>query len=133
MTQVYLPNEIFSNILSYCNESFEDKKQNHKAALIKDIDTYRLLREKYKGYKENFDDMIGSDYYEWMIWQIEVNGCTYEVALKEFDDEVSFKIGVVQDEYHKLTKDLFVKYKFINRKYIKMTEQEIEEFWTDIM
>jgi hypothetical protein len=133
MTQVYFPNEIFSNILSYCNESFEDKKQKHTKSLIKDIDTYRLLREKYKGYKENFDDMIGSEYYQWMIWSIEDNGYTYEDALKEFNDEVSFKIGVVQSEYHKLTKDLFVKYKFINRKYIKMTEQEIEEFWTDIM
>jgi hypothetical protein len=96
MTQVYLQNEIF-----------------------KDIETYRLLRQNYKGYDgvDNYDDDFNNGMEHSYNWEM-----TDEESIESMEFAAAFWSGVTQNDYKKLMKDLFINHKVVNRKYCFISE-----------
>ena len=131
MTQVYFPNEIFSNILSYCNDDIKTKHNKNQIKVNKQIIriselipshdwgdgreiTYKKILSLYQNDIEYPDEGPGPWYYFHFEDYCNTGG------FHRVEYERNNMIGEMRERIKK------------KRRYIKMKEQEIEEMWDDL-
>jgi len=72
----FLPDEVFKNILSYCDDTIERKQKKHMKQLVNDFKTLREARERW--YKNYGEDHMEFDYEEPFELFLEFeSGCKY--------------------------------------------------------
>ncbi len=73
---IFLPDEVFKNILSYCDDTIERKQKKHMKQLCNDFKTLREARVRW--YKTYGEDYMEFDYEELFELFLEFNsGCFY--------------------------------------------------------
>ena len=156
----YFPNEIFKNILAYCGDDDEVKRQKFTKELIKDIDMYSFIKDQLEECMgEPYTHAYDEDGMEQQYGTLEITeDLTWYEKAERVENGSDFWSAVVQSEFHEAYQGLFTKFKFIKprniekvyfyyykssknilkdkirilKPYIKMTENEIDELWNEL-